>query len=286
MERQRGSAFILVLIALALGSLLITPTLNYVSTGITEARVSKELLLNEYAADAAIEYGMWQLKYNVDGIIDGLNVENPSSSTSITVNGIEVPVTTEISFSPDDGEGAFTAPPSESGIHLAVALAIMPTVWAPAGQKCYATHLVYIYNYGTATIHLKGLFQELDPALTYVEGSYEGPGADLTKTSVGDHWELYFDFTKPLPKLRSQEMMCISFTAWTSQNMGADSFSGGGRASYAAFQEDEILTYSGESGAASFGLYDITVTVGSYTVLVNVGVTEEGEIVMRSWQIQ
>lgn len=43
------------------------------------------------------------------------------------------------------------------------------------------------------------------------------------------------------------------------------------------------MNYSGESGLASFGLYDVTVTIGSYTVLVNVGITEEGEIVLRSW---
>ena len=40
---QRGSAFILVLIALALGSLLVTPTINYVSTGLVETRISEEL---------------------------------------------------------------------------------------------------------------------------------------------------------------------------------------------------------------------------------------------------
>ena len=53
-EGQRGSALILVLIALALGSMLITPTLGYVSTGLAEARISEELLLEQYAADAAV----------------------------------------------------------------------------------------------------------------------------------------------------------------------------------------------------------------------------------------
>jgi len=54
---------------------------------------------------------------------------------------------------------------------------------------------------------------------------------------------------------------------------------------YAGFEEEGVV-YSGESGIASFGLYDITVTVGSYTYLVNVGITEEGEIILRSWQLQ
>jgi len=68
--------------------------------------------------------------------------------------------------------------------------------------------------------------------------------------------------------------------------MGEHTYSGSGWVTYAGFEEDEATNYSGESGLASFGLYDVTVTIGSYTVLVNVGITEEGEIVLRSWQIQ
>ncbi len=65
--------------------------------------------------------------------------------------------------------------------------------------------------------------------------------------------------------------------------MGELTYSGSGWVGYAGFEEDEAVSYSGESGLASFGPYDVTVTVGSYTVLVNVGITEEGEIVLRSW---
>jgi len=46
-----------------------------------------------------------------------------------------------------------------------------------------------------------------------VSGSYDGPSANLTKTNVDDHWELYFDFTQPLPKLKAQEIMVVTFTA-------------------------------------------------------------------------
>ena len=76
-ERQRGQALILVLIALALGAWLIGPTLNYVSTGLIESRISQNALLNQYAADAAVEYVLWQLKHNVDGVQDQLGPEKP-----------------------------------------------------------------------------------------------------------------------------------------------------------------------------------------------------------------
>jgi len=288
MKRQRGTALIMVLLVLALGSLLITPMLNYVSTGLTGVRVTEEFLLRQYAADAAVEYSLWQLNYNVDGLTEGLDLENPSDNTTITVNGIEVPIITEISMSPDSDNGTFTVLGTESGIHVAAALTILPPAWCGTGQKEYVTHLVYIYNYGTAATHLKAAFQQLDPDLMYVEGSYEGPSATLTKTNAGDHWELYFDFTEPLPKLNSEDIILISFITWTRKNMtmGEHTFSGSGHVTYAAFQEEEVASYSGESGLGAVGLYDITVSIGGYTVLVNVGITEEGELVMRSWQIQ
>ena len=286
MKRQRGQALILVLIVLSLGSLLITPTLKYVYTGFSEANISEKLLLQEYAADAAVEYNLWQLKYNVDDLVGQLSPENPSSNTTIIVNGIEVPIITEISMSPQSDNGSFTVPTTESGIHIATGLQILPPVWAGAGQKCYVTHLVYICNYGTSAVHLKSLCQQLDPSLTYVEGSYEGPDADFTKTNAGDHWELLFDFTEPLPKLNAQEVMVVSLVGWAQKKMGEDTFTGSGWVSYAAFQEEEVECYDGQSGLASFGLYDITVNVGGHTILVNMGITEEGEVVVRSWQLQ
>ncbi|MFQ6122885.1 MAG: hypothetical protein ACE5LA_07520 [Dehalococcoidales bacterium] len=287
MTRQRGQVLILVLIALALGSLLITPMLRYVSTGLIEVPVSKELLLKQYAADAAVEYSLWQLKYNVDNITDQLNPENPSANTTITVNGLEVPVTTEITQSPLGEAWPFPVPLTESGIHLAAALEIRPPYWSGDGQIAYFKHVVYMYNYGTSEIHLKAVFQQLDPRFTYVAGSYEGPTADLTKTYVNDHWELYFDFTSPRPDLSEQEATFISFVAWTGGEIGDNTYSGSGWVEYAGFEEEAGGQFSGEYSPGSFGYYyDIIATSGSYTILVNVGITEEGEIVIRSYQIQ
>jgi len=120
----------------------------------------------------------------------------------------------------------------------------------------------------------------------YVEQSYFGPDADFTKSQVDGHWELQWDFNEPLPKLNVGQTTYIAFTAWGKKKMGEQTFSGEGLVTYAAFQAEETESYAGDSGPASFGLYDITVTVGNYTYLVNVGITEEGELVVRSWQVQ
>ena len=78
-KRQRGAALILVLISVAAGSLLVIPTLNYVYTGLQETRIADRLLLEQYSADAAIEYGLWQLENNVDNITDEFALDYPEA---------------------------------------------------------------------------------------------------------------------------------------------------------------------------------------------------------------
>ena len=287
MERQRGQALILVLIALVLGSLLITPTLNYVSTGLIGTRVSEELLLGQYATDAGVEYSLWQLKYNVDGLTDQLNPENPSANTTITVNDIEVTLITEITQSPLGEDWPFPVPASQSGIHLDTALEIKSPVWSDDGQTAYFKHVVYMYNSGDSAVHPNSMFQQLDPRFTYVEGSYEGFAADLTKTYVDDHWELYFEFATPLPKLDEEQATFVSFVVSTDGEIGDSTFLSSGSVGYSAFEAEEGEIFFGEYSPSTLGYYyDVTADGGSCTILVNVGITEEGEIIIRSYQLQ
>ena len=288
MKGQRGGAFILVLIALALGSLLITPSLSYVSTGLIETHVSEDMLLDQYTADAAIEYSLWQLKYNVDGLADQLDPENPSSSTSITINGTEVPITMEITQSLLGDVWPFPIPSSQQGIYLDTALVIEPPYWSEDGQTAYFRNVVYMYNSGTSAVHMKAVFQQLDPRFTYVEGSYEGFDADLMETYVNDHWELYFDFSEPRPWLGEQEATFISFVASTNEEvLPDDTYLCSGYVTYSAFEAEEGEMFEGEYTLGQFGYYyDVTATSGSYTILVNVGLTEDGEIIIRSYTIQ
>jgi len=287
MKRQRGQVFILVLIALALGALLITPSLSYVSTGLTEARVSEDMLLDQYTADAAIEYSLWQLQY---GLADQLDPENPSYDSSITVNGVEVPVTIEITQSPLGDVWPFPVPSTQQGIYLDAALKIGSPFLSADGQTVCLTHKVYMYNSGTSETHVKAVFQRLDPSFTYVEGSFEGTNANLTKTYVSDHWELYFDFTSPLPSLEPEEATFVSFVASTTgdiEEISENTYLGNGWVEYAAFEAEEGAIFEGDYAPTNFGqYYDISATSGSYTILVNVGITEEGEIIILSYQLQ
>jgi len=286
-KNQRGAALIMVLIALALGSLLIPSTLNYTYTGVVDSSITEEQFLDQYTADAAVEYALWQLKNNVGGLTDELDPENPSTDTSIIVNNVEIPITTEITQSPLGNDWPFPVPPSQSGIHMTTALVVLPPFYSEDGQIAYFAHVVYIYDSGTSTLHMKAAFQQLDPRLTYLPGSYNGPDADLTETYVDDHWELHFDFAKPRPRLSAGEATFISWVASTTEEVGEDPYVGSGYVSYAAFGSEEEAIFEGEYEPGTIGAcYDITITVGSTTIRVNAGITDEGEIVLLSYQIE
>lgn len=98
---ERGQAMIMALIALALGSLIITPTLNYMATGVKSTAIHERLTSELYAADAGVGYAMWCLK------------NDASCDSLITVGDIEVNIAVstliELPYGPvvtGDGEHA------------------------------------------------------------------------------------------------------------------------------------------------------------------------------------
>ncbi|MFC1872660.1 hypothetical protein ACFLYV_02960 [Chloroflexota bacterium] len=278
---QEGSALILVLVSLLLGSMLITPTIGYAYTGLVESRVSEKELIEEYSADAVIEYVLWQLQYDVDGITEQLDDEDDLED-SITVNGVEVPVNVGITQSQLGEDWPFPVPSGQSGIYLDSTLEIQSPYYD--GQTTYFPHTVYMYNSGGSVVKVNSLLQILDPQFTYVEESYDGFPAELTETYVDDHWELYFDVDTPLPNLTPGEATFVSFMCAVDGDARDGTFSSNGSVGYAAFDAEEGEVIYGEYSPSTIGFYyDIEATVGGTTILVNVGITEDGELVILSY---
>jgi hypothetical protein len=65
---EKGQVLILVMIFMLLGMLIITPLLQYMGTGINTGRIFQDKTDELYCADAGIEDGTWQIKY--DQLID------------------------------------------------------------------------------------------------------------------------------------------------------------------------------------------------------------------------
>ena len=85
---EQGMAMILALIALALGMLMITPTLNLMAAGVKSADIRQRCTCEFYAADAGIEYALWKVKN------DPL-ATYPYSEQLADINGDNVSITIE-----------------------------------------------------------------------------------------------------------------------------------------------------------------------------------------------
>jgi len=65
---EEGYALLLVLILLLVGSLIITPLLGFMSTGLIASQVHEKQTMELYAADAGAEDAMWKIKTAAPGL--------------------------------------------------------------------------------------------------------------------------------------------------------------------------------------------------------------------------
>ena len=64
MNSEKGQTFPLALIALAVGSLVISPFLGHASSMLTGSRIYGQAITEQYSCDAGIEWALWKLKGN------------------------------------------------------------------------------------------------------------------------------------------------------------------------------------------------------------------------------
>jgi hypothetical protein len=107
---ERGQAIMLALIVMAVGSLVTTPFLGAALTGVNSTEVFEDRLLQQYAADAGVEWGIWHVRSESTTVPPGGQVTLPT----FTLNGLDVTVTLqdlgsdiyEVSARAGDGGGA------------------------------------------------------------------------------------------------------------------------------------------------------------------------------------
>jgi len=88
--RQKGQALVLALIVLAVGALTIVPMLNYMSTAFRSSHGSRQSMINEYSAEAGMEWAAWELLHNDIG--DDIDENNPLWEGSVAINGKTIPI--------------------------------------------------------------------------------------------------------------------------------------------------------------------------------------------------
>ncbi len=88
---EKGYALLLVLIFSLVGTLVITPLLGFMSTGLIVGQVHEEKMAELYAADAGVEHAFWQIKAAAAGL-PGAG-DDPWEYSIADVNGKQVNTT-------------------------------------------------------------------------------------------------------------------------------------------------------------------------------------------------
>jgi hypothetical protein len=116
-----AQALPLALVALALGSLLVSPFLVNASVNLLASRQVDSSIKDYYSADAGVEWAFWRLKDDPTLTTSTSYTEAPLQPTPAAINGFSFPKT-EIRYVPAAG----------------MAESITPAWQAGGGAKCYA----------------------------------------------------------------------------------------------------------------------------------------------------
>ena len=116
-KREAGQAFILVLILLAIGALVVIPTLRLTTTVLKSNQAITQRNKGLYACEAAQEKIVWMLYNDIDGIVSETLLTD-GDSISFTVDVCDTTVYAGITMRATEGQG---------GISLAAEHVIKPT---------------------------------------------------------------------------------------------------------------------------------------------------------------
>jgi len=160
-----------VLAMLALGSLLIVPTLNYASTSLNAGKIIERKVEGLYAADAGIEDALWRIKNDRPSSF-------PYSYQLTNVNGMLVSVVID-EITTLSGEELGT--PGDHSDWLE----ITKSVTYDGGQGTYF-YTLSMCNNGEGNIQVETILIDFPPGLEYMVGSTSGDITIDNPAVIGD----------------------------------------------------------------------------------------------------
>ncbi|MFC1917969.1 hypothetical protein ACFLXH_04875 [Chloroflexota bacterium] len=174
LNNEKGQALPLVLIALAIGTMVVTPFLSHAGTGIIASRLYGQAIDEQYADDSGVEHGIWRLMD--DNLIDSLTSlgDSVSYNLSESVNGVTVNITVANSWETIAGDDF------ESGGWAG------GTGWLDAWYYEGNASVVTTDNPYEGSYHL-----QLTDSTGYAKRSVDvqGPGANLQFWAKGWGWD-------------------------------------------------------------------------------------------------
>jgi hypothetical protein len=148
---EKGQALVLVLVLLLIGVLIVTPTLNFMGTGVKSGRVYEQKDDEIYAADSGVEDALWHVRNDLIGDVLGAGYNEYDYSTAypylykLLVNGKNVTVTMQNVWIPKD-----IATPSPSAANKTITEEKLLIIGYPGSSP--STYVIKIvYDWGTNT---------------------------------------------------------------------------------------------------------------------------------------
>lgn len=221
---QGGFTFALVLAVLAVGTLMIVPTLHLASTGALATSLARSALLEEYAADAGVEHAMWRMARD-DAFLEQFTWDNPTQVYPVTTNGVDATVTVTL--------GLPEPPPFLTSSRIEVTMDSWPEPEdiedLEGGEQ--VTFAITLRNIGGSRVMTEtvGFLMGLSPgpAFDYLEGSVVITGTGWRydrgldfQTVVIDGWPWDWQYIEmaygaPRPRLDPGEWVTFTFQTLT-----------------------------------------------------------------------
>lgn len=272
-----GQALPLVLAMLALGSLLIAPVLNLVSTSLNTGERIEKKIKGLYAAEAGVEEALWRLRYNKP-------TSFPYSYELSDINGMSVSVVIEELTTLS---GVEVGSPGEHDDWLGIG----KLVSYDNGPGIYF-YTLYLTNKSPANIKIEKIVIDFPPNLGYVVGS---TGGDLTTDApavsgnITTGITLAWEFSTPYPNIEpgaDPQNGQYHTEAHTFRLSGPPNVSGvEGHGFVKATREDIGTVWDADSAYPYQIIAQAKDAYGKVVATIRAGVWEGGGLSISCWQI-
>jgi hypothetical protein len=263
---EQGVTLVIVLLMMTVGSLLIIPTLDFISTSVQTGEVFEENLEALYAAEAGVEDALWRMANDKPSSF-------PYSYELTDINGMTVSVVidaVEAIAGQDVGTG---------GVHDEYLIITKSAVY---NDGIY-DYTLSVTNDGNGNVKVEMILIDFPPGLDYV---WDSTGGDLygdNPAVIGDSSTgitLFWEFTPPYPTIPEEATRIHTFQLSSSTEIsGAE-----GHGCVRATRQDVGTVWDSDSHPYSITAQakDATDTVVS---TIRTGFWEAGVISITCWQV-
>ncbi|MDD4877221.1 MAG: hypothetical protein PHQ86_08880, partial [Dehalococcoidales bacterium] len=165
--KELGQALIMVLIVLAIGTVLVVPSLRLTATSLMNSPIVERQTKGLYAADAAQEYILWKLLY--DDLGQEFTVPGEEGKAVFNFDVCDVPVSATVVMRAESGQGGTTLATDDKIMPIkTVDTGFTPSYWVPDKNE-------YTYTY---TISMDYLSADAEPV--DLEAIYDIPPGEFS----------------------------------------------------------------------------------------------------------